>query len=289
MIYCTKCGAELNDDSNFCVFCGNSVNIEEFENEEMYEENTVLKQRCLNGHYFDARAYLFCPICGEMPVSEAPQAVQYEAEPVKPAREKNGFFRRQKQMNQQEAMMNPASVNPSVINPAAVNPAMMNPQAVNPAMMNPQAASSPYNQAAAMMQNMNSGNNARVDTGKTIAMFTDDFNTVPVVGWIVAVSGEMRGEAFKLVTGKNRIGRVSGNDIVIPNDSTISKKDHAIIVYEPKKKIFLLQAGNGNGLTYLNDEIVLEAKKLSNHDRIQFGSQEFLFVALCGEDFSWED
>ncbi|MDD6269439.1 MAG: zinc-ribbon domain-containing protein [Oscillospiraceae bacterium] len=260
MKYCTKCGAELDDNVIFCLYCGNKLSASEAPGQQKVNinDNRVIRKRCMNGHFYDASKYTFCPLCGAMPCEEVQHPVQMQAEPVLANKEKKGLFRKQKNTPVPEQVRNIP------------------------------VASSPYNQAGMVQGGMMDQNLVRVDTGKTVAVFADDFSKEPVVGWIVAVEGEHRGEAYQLVTGKNRIGRNTGNDIIIPNDNTISKVDHAIIVYEPKKHIFILQAGNGNGLTYLNEEIVLESKVLSNYDTLQIGSQVFRFIAFCGDNFSWE-
>lgn len=111
----------------------------------------------------------------------------------------------------------------------------------------------------------------------------------PVVGWLVCVFGEHFGECFSIYAGKNSIGRSTDNRIVIPNDNSISRVKHALIVYEPKKRNFYLQPGDSSGLTYLNDDYITDSKKLNLYDSIELGESKFIFISLCGENFSWED
>ena len=111
----------------------------------------------------------------------------------------------------------------------------------------------------------------------------------PVVGWLVCVKGFRFGECFSLYAGKNSIGRSMENRVVIADDTSISRIKHAFIVYEPKKRNFYLQPGDSSGLTYLNDDYITESRLLSSHDMVELGDSKFMFVALCGEKFTWED
>jgi hypothetical protein len=111
----------------------------------------------------------------------------------------------------------------------------------------------------------------------------------PVVGWLVCVGGCHFGECFNIYAGKNSIGRNEDNRIVIPNDDTISRVKHALIIYEPRKRNFFLQPGDSSGLTYLNGDYMMEAKQLATRDMIDLGNSEFMFMPLCGEGFSWEE
>lgn len=111
----------------------------------------------------------------------------------------------------------------------------------------------------------------------------------PIVGWLVCIKGIHLGDAFIIYSGKNSIGRSDDNRIVITGDNSISRSKHAFIVYEPKKRNFYLQPGDSSGLTYLNEEYITESKLLSSKDVIELGESKFIFIPLCGQDFSWEE
>lgn len=137
--------------------------------------------------------------------------------------------------------------------------------------------------------------------GKTIGVFSmgsrasataeaaDTPAADPVVGWLVCIQGRHFGESFPIAAGRNSIGRSEGNHIVLRRENSVSREKHAWIVYEPKKRNFFLQPGESSGLTYLNDENIMESKRLQSKDIIEMGNSRFLFVPLCGEDFTWED
>ena len=39
----------------------------------------------------------------------------------------------------------------------------------------------------------------------------------------------------------------------------------------------------------LNDENIFDVQKLNKGDILEFGNSKFIFISLCGEDFSWND
>lgn len=126
--------------------------------------------------------------------------------------------------------------------------------------------------------------------GENSAVRAEMVNTEePVVGWLVCVGGVNFGKCFSIYAGNNSIGRAGDNRVVIGNDQTISKSKHAFIVYEPKKRDFYLRPGESSGLTYLNGEPAVSSYKMNANDTIELGNGKFIFVPLCGENFSWED
>ena len=78
-------------------------------------------------------------------------------------------------------------------------------------------------------------------------------------------------------------------DIQILGDNEIDRKNHTIIVYDDKKLNTMLLPGDSSGLAYLNDEPVYVPTELKPYDIISMGKSRFLFVALCGTNFSWDD
>lgn len=113
--------------------------------------------------------------------------------------------------------------------------------------------------------------------------------TDPVVGWIVCVSGCHFGESFVIAAGMNSIGRNDSNSIIINQDNSISRERHAYITYEPKNRVFYLKPGDSSGLTYLNGEYISETSRLKAMDSIELGNGKYVFIPLCGPDFSWEE
>ncbi len=132
---------------------------------------------------------------------------------------------------------------------------------------------------------------------KTIGMFaakpnkTEEktFSGEPVVGWLVCLKGKSFGNEYRIVAGKNSIGRNSTNEIALDGENSVSREKHAQIIYEPRKREFFIKPGESSGLTYLNDESIFDTTKLQDGDILEFGDTKFLLVCLCGENFDWKD
>lgn len=112
----------------------------------------------------------------------------------------------------------------------------------------------------------------------------------PVVGWVVVIAGKGKGQSFTLVTGVNSIGRDVDQHIALNcGDEKISRKQHALITYEPNAHVFYLQNGMGSNLTYLDHatNVVLQPTILQSGQCILIGDTILKFVALCSADFDW--
>ncbi len=123
--------------------------------------------------------------------------------------------------------------------------------------------------------------------GVTIGYF-GAIGTEPVVGWLVAIGGAHFGTDFRLKAGRNFIGRSAGMDVALSGDPSISREKHAIILYEPKANIFLVQPGDAKELFYLNDKVVLTATEINAYDVITLGESKLLFIPCCSEKFNWD-
>lgn len=111
----------------------------------------------------------------------------------------------------------------------------------------------------------------------------------PVCGWLVCIEGARVGMDYKIHRGKNFVGRGDDMDIRIVGDNEINRKNHTIIVYDPRKLNTVILPGDAAGLAYLNEEPVYVPMELKPYDTISLGKSRFLFVPLCGTNFSWDD
>lgn len=125
------------------------------------------------------------------------------------------------------------------------------------------------------------------DEQATIGYF-GEVVTQPVVGWLVSIGGSNFGMDFKLKSGRNFIGRSMDMDVALTEDSSISREKHAIILYEPKSNIFLVQPGDAKELFYLNDKVVLTATEINAYDVLSLGETKLLFVPCCSDKFNWD-
>jgi hypothetical protein len=99
----------------------------------------------------------------------------------------------------------------------------------------------------------------------------------PVVGWLVALSGEQKGEDFRLRDGQNSLGSAPENEVIL-RDSTISAK-HASLRYKDGK-FFLTDLDSTNG-TFLNDGAEpIAREELKDNDVIRVGEINLKFKCL---------
>ena len=99
----------------------------------------------------------------------------------------------------------------------------------------------------------------------------------PVVGWFVALTGEQKGEDFRIREGQNIIGSAPDADIVL-HDTAISGK-HASLRYKDEKfTITDLDSTNG---TFLNDRTdPIAREELKDSDVVRMGDVMLKFRRL---------
>ena len=126
-----------------------------------------------------------------------------------------------------------------------------------------------------------------VSKGKEV---TPSAPLLPVVGWLICVKGPEKGREYRIHEGYNYAGSETG-DLILRGDPKISPERHFAITYLPRKRRYFISPDAGISLLSLNGEELLanERKELQNYDRIEVGDSGFLFLALCGERFGWED
>lgn len=128
------------------------------------------------------------------------------------------------------------------------------------------------------------------DMGKTVRYYENSaLENEPCVGWLVGLNQEVFGQSFILKSGKNFIGRSNDMDIVLAKDNTVSRNKHAILIYEPKSRMFIAQPGESRELFYLNDEVVLNNQQMKKNDILLIGNTRLMLIPCCDEQFCWED
>lgn len=108
----------------------------------------------------------------------------------------------------------------------------------------------------------------------------------PVVGWLVCVDGPAKGNDYRVHSGYNYIGRDTG-DIAIRGDQQISRQNHAMVAYDESDRSYYVGPSAGRNLIKVNGRTVLNPVEIHNFDIISIGATKLIFVALCGEKFSW--
>ncbi len=210
--------------------------------------------RCAKGHYYDQdKNGANCPYCAQIAAQSKPAAAPAAA----PAQPK------------------PAPEPPQTPK-AQPAPAAEQPQApVTPPA--PPAAPAP---APAQSEE---------DDNCTVGYYSRVIGVEPVVGWLVCVEGEYKGESFKLKSGRNFIGRAANMDVVLSADHSISRFKHAAVIYEPRSRQFIVATGESRELCYLNGNVVLSNQPMQAYDMLDLGNTRLMLIPCCGERFSWEN
>ena len=130
--------------------------------------------------------------------------------------------------------------------------------------------------------------------GAVVDLFNDSPKAAPAksarfpVGWIVVAEGPGRGESFALLAGLSPIGRGDDQAVVLDfGDNSISRSNHAAIVYDDKTHEFLLGHGGKSNIVRLNDKPLISNESLKTGDIITIGETKLRFVALCDDAFNW--
>lgn len=271
-------------------------------------------------HFFDSDKYSECPVCGERAAENGESAAAYArpekvdgGKAVKPQKishengskkkwgwkwDKNNETGRETEKTETVAASGTVEIDSWGNNERSgmipIPPQPQNPPEKSPKEISRNGAPDMFDNKAysPLLENGQKNNavfsNISDDDGKTVGIYKN-VHTEPVVGWLVCIKGESVGESYILKTGKNSIGRGAGMDVMLAKESTVSRDRHAVITFEPKKRLFLLQPGDGNGMVYLNDDLLLEFRELKSRDAIQLGEALFMFYPFCGEDFTWDD
>lgn len=258
------------------------------------------KIKCVNGHFFNADKFPLCPVCGAKSAGllernaipktadgiskTTPLLSDIEldnAVPVTecPSRKADGLV-------PTEALIEPEDGS-SCNRPATKGQSA---EAVSPVVQIQQAPvvsevpkQSPLGRAVA-----GTGSKNISALPKTVSYYDMD-DAEPPVGWAVCIKGPYLGRAFECKVGRNRFGRTPDYEICLLEDSAVTRESHAIIIYEPAKKQFYLQAGASDGLAYLNGNLLFAHEELHPYDKIALGGSEFVFLPLCGEQFTWDE
>lgn len=99
----------------------------------------------------------------------------------------------------------------------------------------------------------------------------------PVVGWVVAMNGDQKGEDFRIREGQNVLGTGPDSDVRLKDDAASAR--HASIRYKDGN-FFLTDLDSTNG-TYLNDgEQPVAREALKDNDVIRIGDLTLKFKCL---------
>ena len=107
-----------------------------------------------------------------------------------------------------------------------------------------------------------------------------------VTGWLVGISGPVRGRDYRIFHGMNWIGRDYSSDIIIGESMKVSRIRHCSIVYDGRSNRFFAAPGSGTN-TYLNGEPLTVPSPLREGSILEIGECRFEFVPYCREGHTW--
>jgi len=208
----------------------------------------VADKRCENGHFID-ESWDLCPYC---PAEES-------GEPEIPVVRPNRFTERRTDVPVPERRPTPAPPPPP---PATVVPRREPTQPVQAPPQERTVAAQKIGPADAQPKRY-------------------------VVGWLIGLSGPLRGESFAIRLGRNVLGRDKRSDVVINDDQASSH--HADLVFRPEERRFILMDHNSTNGTYVNEVEIEPRRDLITKDIVRIGAHRFLLMPLCDEGFYWDD
>ena len=226
-------------------------------------------KRCDNGHFID-EAWDICPYCP-----------QDESEPEIPVVRPRSL----EQSVNAQAAPSPAAAAHAAPQPVPQPAPQPRPLAAVPEPRPIAVPSRPRSDSAAAAAAV-----AAPPAERTVAaqrLETGQQQKRYVVGWLVALNGPARGEAYPVRMGRNVIGRDRRSDIVINDDQASSH--HADLVFRPEERRFILMDHNSTNGTYVNETEIEPRRDLIEKDIVRIGSHRFLFAPLCHDGFHWDD
>jgi pSer/pThr/pTyr-binding forkhead associated (FHA) protein len=126
--------------------------------------------------------------------------------------------------------------------------------------------------------------NSKQNFGRTQIVSQSDSNNISnfdqsikrkIVGWLVTFTYEETGQDYRLYIGKNKIGSLSSNDIII-NDPSISG-EHVTILFRDNE--FLIKDNFSTNGTKING-ITTDEGKLKEGDELRLGNAIFKFKTV---------
>lgn len=266
--------------------------------------------RCENGHFYDKEKYPTCPHCKGGSASDEKRTVSWwdkngsdgatvpvDNIPDKPSisvQQKENPFEKEGVGSQPAVQQIPFNTPPAVRGFSANDITIGGDNGDTPTVpWDPNQSGDDddgytkgYFDDAFKDMTKESANRQTVPGVQTPAPHVNKVST-PCVGWLVALGGEHIGTDFRLKVGKNFIGRSPKMDIALTEDKSVSRERHAIVVYDPKSNMYLIQPGDSSSLVYHNNNLLLTPEKLEAYDMITVGDVNLLFMPLCGAKFSW--
>lgn len=262
--------------------------------------------RCIKNHYYDSDKHSSCPHCAPAAAEKNSPSLFVEGNisaninrPKSASTRPSEFFTNNSpgevtQNNMQPPVniqVDPQPISEPLLQPIPEPQPQPQPQPIPEPqpMSEPQPAPALNGQTQLTRQISESGYTGSMDDLHTKVIF-NDIPDEPIVGWFVAISGIEKGTSFEIRYGRTTIGRSSIDysvNVDLHRDASISRGAHAIVVYDPRNKKYIIQSNNGKTFVYVNGEMLVSYMDLKLYDIVSIGESDMIFVPLCSERFSW--
>lgn len=235
--------------------------------------------KCSNGHFYDGDKFASCPHCG----SQAPST-----DSVTISLPSGGSTDKTVALDMGGGMEDSVTVAQySTDEPVTQKSVHKAPPELN-------AASSVSIQGMMEeLEDLDGNSMAEDDNNLTVSYYSQKITQPvikePVVGWLVCTSGKYFGQSFSLKSGRNFVGRSTQMDVCLEGENSVSRDRHAVIIYEPRGRVFIAQPGDSRELFYVNDDVVLDNLVLKPYDVISLGKVNMMIIPCCTDQFAWED
>lgn len=123
------------------------------------------------------------------------------------------------------------------------------------------------------------------ETKETVSIFENGASSAYITAWIVGISGEYRGQDYRIRSGMNQIGRCTDSDIHLPD---LSEDYYCSILYEGRYHRFYLIPQEGCQV-FLNGSPINDPAELHDGNIIMFGNCRFEFISYCRDGHSWDN
>lgn len=221
-------------------------------------------RKCMNGHYFDASIHSKCPYCGSVNTVKSvtrditQSSFDWDDDKTMPLGPENVFLKAEERKEVKKELKWPKG-----------------------------------NAFASIDEEEEDEKTVVLVENQVNSNFGQKYETKPernidaVVGWLVCLNNEYKGQDYKIHGDNNYIGVHENMDIYIKGDDSISKERFAIISYDYRDNIFYFSPREGREIFRVNEKAVFTTVELKPYDVITLGKTELLFVPLCGENFKW--
>ena len=274
------------------------------------------KVQCINGHFFDRNRFEICPLCDAVEKEERTATIidlrlESDDKYLKEKKEKSSFFRfirPNRNVDEINKSENPTrglgGNSQQVVNDSIVeinkeeqmeqleeanipeNSTSVETESAKIEIVSEVIPEKGNEETPSLVYQVNE--NATTIDAKTIGRYTTE-TAEPVVGWLVCIQGESQGKSFELYEGKNSIGRMRANKVCLADENSVSREEHASVIFDARNTVFYIHQGKSDKITYLNNNPVFMPQQLNRFDKIQLGDCELLFIPLCSDGFKWED